>query len=79
MLRICRKGETWMEMCDIQPTVAALPPLIRFHRCFFPPAAATSDHLKHNSPLSLLPHVYQPLCHLPGPTQVEVQPVLPGQ
>lgn len=44
-----------------------------------PPAAATSDHLKHNSPLSLLPHIHQPLCHLPGPTQVEVQPLLPNQ
>lgn len=64
-----------MEMYNIQLTDAALYYLI----CFFPHAAATSDHLKHNSPLSLLPHLYQPLCHLPGPTQVEVQPVLPGQ
>lgn len=68
-----------VEMCNIELTVAALHPLFGFHLCFFPPAAAASDHLKHNSPLSLLPHIHQPLCHLPGPAQVEVQPVLPGQ
>lgn len=43
------------------------------------PAAAASDHLKHHSPLSLLSHLHQPLGHLPGPTALEVQPVLPGQ
>lgn len=48
---------------------------------FFLPlsAAATGDHVQHDSALSLLSHLHQSFCYLPGPAQVEVQPLLPGQ
>ena len=42
-------------------------------------AAAAGDHVEHDSALSFLSHVHQSICHLPGPAQVEVQPLLPGQ
>lgn len=45
----------------------------------FASAAAAGDHVQHHRALSLLPHLHQPVRHLPGPAQVEVQPLLPGQ
>lgn len=49
------------------------------HVCFLLPTASPRGDVERHRQVSLLPDLHQPVRVLPGPEEVEVQPVLSGQ
>lgn len=76
------KGTMWCKMCSSQGTFLYFLSVGTYFSSNTLPslsAAVTSDHVEHDSALSLLSYLHQSICDLPRPAPVEVQPLLPGQ
>lgn len=68
---------------DVEPVHCREVPLLSaagYLDCvLFFPAAASCGHIQHHREVSLLQNLHQPLCLVPGPEEMEVQPMLSGQ